>query len=424
MRWLSYKRAFLVLAVSLTLLAAGWYARVHYWLPKKSLEAAELALTQGEFGRARRDLEKCLLVWPDDARVHFLLARTARRARDLDLAESHLLECERLQGDRTDPRLGDTKLERVLILAQRGQLAEAEPFLRRRIQEGHPDHLLIFETLSWEYMGRNRLSDALSLLTLWLDEQPDEYEALVRRGWVEEHMFAMEKAADDYRQALSLRPDRDNVRLRLAEVLLRRSRTADALAEAEELLRRQPDNPDVNYCYARCLQLLGRGREAEQALDRLLAGQPRHAKAAAMRAQLALDAGRDREASELLARAIEIDPSNYSLKYSLFLCLNRLGKTQEAKIVEAKMGQSAAEVRRMDQLVRAVNEKPNDPALRYEAGMIFLRNGFTQDGLHWLSTALDVDPEHRPTHQALADYYERSGEQALAGQHRRFLDKP
>src|SRR5205085_10611207 len=111
-----------------------------------------------------------------------------------------------------------------------------------------------------------------------------------------------------------------------------------------------PDNPDANYCYARCLRQLGRSQEAEQLLDRLLAGQPRHAKALGMRAELALEAGRDQEASELLARVIELDPSNYSHKYTLFLCLNRLGKTQEAKIVEAKMAESAAEIKRMDKL--------------------------------------------------------------------------
>jgi tetratricopeptide (TPR) repeat protein len=424
MRWFNYKRACLVLALSLTLLAAGWYTRVHYWLPRKNLEEAVLALSEREFERARLELEKCLRAWPKDPHVYFLLARTARRAGDLEQAERHLLHCEHLQDDRSDPRLGDTKLEWVLILAQRGQLTEAEHFLRRRIQEEHPDRLLILETLSWEFMQRNRLSDALALLNLWLEKQPDDYEALVRRGWVEEHMFDMDRAAEDYHKALAHRPARDNVRQRLTEVLLKRNRTTEALAEAEELLRRQPDNPDANFCYARCLRLLGRNQEAEQRLDRLLAGQPRHAKALTMRAQIAFEAGRDQEASELLGRAIELDPSNYSLKSTLVLCLNRLGKTQEAKRVEAQMAESAAEVKRMDQLVREVNQKPNDPALRYEAGMIFLRNGFTEDGLHWLATALDVDPNHRPTHQALADYFERTGEQARARHHRQFLDKP
>jgi tetratricopeptide (TPR) repeat protein len=424
MRWFNYKRAFLVLALSLTLLAGGWYARAHYWLPRKSLQEAELALKQREFERARLELEKCLVAWPDDPHVYFLLARTARRAGDLDQARRHLLHCEHLQDDRSDPRLGDTKLERMLILAQRGKLTETEHFLRRRIQEEHPDRLLILETLSWEFMGRNRLSEALALLNLWLEKEPDDYEALVRRGWVEEHMFDIDKAAEDYRKALALRPERDNVRLRLAELLLMRNRSTDALAEAEELLRRQPDNPDANYCYARCLRQLGRNQEAEQRLDRLLAGQPRHAKALGLRGQLAFEADRYQEASELLARAVELDPSNQSLKYTLRLCLNLLGKTQEAKIVEAKIAASAAEIKRMDKLVREVNQKPNDPALRYEAGMIFLRNGFTQDGLDWLSTALDVDPNHRPTHQALADYFERKGEQERARYHRQFLDKP
>jgi tetratricopeptide (TPR) repeat protein len=423
-RWFNYKRALLVLAFSPTLLAGGWYARGHYWLPRKSLAEAERALKQGEFEQARLELEECLLAWPRDPHIYFLLARTARRARDLDQAERHLLHCEQLQNGRSDPRLGDTELERMLILAQRGMLTETEHLLRRRIQQEHPDRLLILETLSWEFMGRNRISEALALLDLWLEKEPDNYEALVRRGWVHEHMFDLDRAAEDYRKALALRPERDNVRQRLTEVLLKRNRTTDALAEAEELVRRQPDNPDANFCYARCLRLLGRNQDAEQWLDRLLASQPRHAQALGMRAQLAVETGRDQEASELLARAIELDPSAQSHKYTLLLCLNRLGKTKEAKIVEAKMAESAAEVKRMDQLVREVNQKPNDPALRYEAGMIFLRNGFTQDGLHWLSTALDVDPNHRPTHQALADHFERTGEHELAGYHRRFLEKP
>ena len=82
MRWFNYKYTVLVLALSLTLLGGGWYARGHYWLPKKSLAEAELALNQGEFEKARLELEKCLLAWPKDPHVYFLMARTARRARD------------------------------------------------------------------------------------------------------------------------------------------------------------------------------------------------------------------------------------------------------------------------------------------------------------------------------------------------------
>src|SRR5262249_16080637 len=149
MGWFNYKRAFLVLALSLMLLAGGWYARVHYWLPKKSLEEAKLALTHREFERARLELQNRLLALPTHPRVSFHLARPVRRARDRDQDVRNLLHCEHLQDDRSDPRLGDTELEWMLIRAQRGNLTEAEHFLRRRIQEEHPDQLMILETLSW-----------------------------------------------------------------------------------------------------------------------------------------------------------------------------------------------------------------------------------------------------------------------------------
>jgi hypothetical protein len=53
--------------------------------------------------------------------------------------------------------------------------------------------------------------------------------------------------------------------------------------------------------------------------------------------------------------------------------------------------------------------------------MIFLRNGMTRDGLHWLATALAADPGHRPTHEDLARYYDAAGDKSQAEYHRTFL---
>jgi Tfp pilus assembly protein PilF len=50
--------------------------------------------------------------------------------------------------------------------------------------------------------------------------------------------------------------------------------------------------------------------------------------------------------------------------------------------------------------------------------VICLGNGQAQEGLRWLSGALQIDPQHGPTHQALADYYEKAGEPDLAARHR------
>jgi predicted Zn-dependent protease len=65
-------------------------------------------------------------------------------------------------------------------------------------------------------------------------------------------------------------------------------------------------------------------------------------------------------------------------------------------------------------------EKPHDPALRSEAGAILMRNGLKQDGLRWLFSALQTDPEHAATHALLADYFEKEAKDPQRAQaHRR-----
>ena len=69
----------------------------------------------------------------------------------------------------------------------------------------------------------------------------------------------------------------------------------------------------------------------------------------------------------------------------------------------------------MDQLLA----KPWDLGLRLEAAQILLRSGRVQEGLDWLNGILRDAPGHRPTHQVLADYYQRTRDGRRAAHHRR-----
>jgi Tfp pilus assembly protein PilF len=60
----------------------------------------------------------------------------------------------------------------------------------------------------------------------------------------------------------------------------------------------------------------------------------------------------------------------------------------------------------------------SDPAPRVEAARICMRNGQEQEGLRWLFGALQINPNHQPAHDALADYYERHGDTERARAHR------
>jgi tetratricopeptide (TPR) repeat protein len=196
---------------------------------------------------------------------------------------------------------------------------------------------------------------------------------------------------------------------------------AEAVGPFEELRRRQPDNPAVLLGLAKCRRQLGQPDEARQLLDAVLAQNPEDAQALAEQGKLALAAGQASEAEAWLRRAAERAPRDREIVYNFVQCLRQLGKDDEADRCAALLKEIDADQRRMNRLVLEVMQRPRDAELRYEAGMIFLRNGLTDDGLSWLAMALENDPRHRRAREALAEHYERSGRPDLAAPHREAL---
>ena len=84
-----------------------------------------------------------------------------------------------------------------------------------------------------------------------------------------------------------------------------------------------------------------------------------------------------------------------------------------------RLEQIDADLKRLEALNRAVGQAPENADLRHEAATICLRNGQEQEALRWLSGALQVSPQYRPAHQALAEYYERHSKPERAAYHRR-----
>jgi tetratricopeptide (TPR) repeat protein len=424
------------------LLLLGWgayWGGRHGWAWYHS-HAAQSALEHRDFQEARNHLADCLEVWPDSASTHFLAARTARRCDCFDavdfeggltatrassLAEAmdHLEAAEQLGG-----QAEGISLEWDLLRAQQGGLAQVEKKLRSCIQQDHPDSLFILEVLTWELMRAHRLTEALSYLDLWLRQWPDDREARVRRGWVQEHLRNPHDAARDYQKALDLDPEKDQrendrLRLRLAQLLTERNRPEEAIEHLEVLQERQPENPAVLLALARCRRQLRQTAEARSLLTALLAQNPRDGQALGERGRLALDMGRRREAERWLQKAAARCPHDRQIIYSLMRSLEAQNKTKQAKRYAAQLEQIRSDEREMSKLMREVFKSPNDAELCYRIGKIFLRNGMDRDGRFWLTKALRHDPRYAPAHQALADHFRKIGKDDLAELHRRAFER-
>jgi Tfp pilus assembly protein PilF len=142
------------------------------------------------------------------------------------------------------------------------------------------------------------------------------------------------------------------------------------------------------------------------------------------RGRLALEQSKHEEAENWLRQAVRLAPYDYQSNYSLFLCLNQRDKPDEAEEQQRRVGRIEADMKHMNELTDRLQSRPYDADMRCEIGRLFLRNGEGREGVLWLQSALQVAPDHRPTHQALAEHYEHEGKPDLAAPHRRVLRAP
>src|SRR5262249_21132118 len=150
------------------------------------------------------------------------------------------------------------------------------------------------------------------------------------------------------------------------------------------LNERRPDEPEVQRLTVRCLRALGRTAEARARLDRLLERSPDDAELIFERGALALDAGQPQEAEPWLRRACDRRPSEREWLFRFAQCLEQVGKPAEAGQVRERLVRCERDLARARELVKQIAAAPRDAALRWEVGVLFLRNGYPDEGRRWL----------------------------------------
>ncbi len=370
---------------------------------------------------ARDRLGLCLLLWPRSTQVHLLAARAARLTGDLEGAEAHLHRCLKLEHGATQ----DVQLEFLLLRVQRGQVDEVRPALLDYVMVKHPQTSLILETLARAYMQNARYQAAFGVLDRWIREVPEAAEPHHWRGWILERMLDFEGARKDYERAIELDPDLADVRLRLAELWLAKANPPGALPHLERLRRDFPDRPDVLARLGQCRLLQGQTEEARRLLEAAAPRLPHDIPLLINLAKLELQEGRPAQAEQWLRRALEEDPTDTEARYNLATTLRTQGRREEAAAALEQHEKDKARLIRATHLLRDEVDRPTtNPDALCEVGTLFLDSKQERLGLYWLHQALEYDPNHRPTHQALAAYYERKGDRDKAAAHRRRLEPP
>jgi tetratricopeptide (TPR) repeat protein len=383
------------------------------------LRAGRAALERYHTVEAVRHLGTARLVWPRDPEILFLSARAARRTGAFEAAD-HFLDLYQ-EVRKEDENL---TLERILLRAERGEPDSVLNYCQTRIEPNDPAAPLVFEALTQGYLRNYQPQKAEKVLGKWLEQEPDNPQALFLQGQVYDLQMRHADALQSFRAALTTDPALDTARLRLCDVLMQLGLFEEAQPHVEYLRGRLPDSPKILVYLARIQDRQGHPEEVERILEEVLARWPYFAPALVDRGILAIRAGQFSEAEKYLRQAVQQDPSDFQARDRLAFCLEQNGKLAEADKEREYLKQMEKDIDEIQTIIRGQMERtPHNPDLHYRIGMISLRAGADGEALRWLYSALREDPNHQGAHKALMEYYQRKGDLSRAREHRQKLIK-
>lgn len=413
------KRLVLLVSIALALVAGGLIA----WRPllrTHQLSQARLALEDREPAQALQYLHAARQLAPEHAEAHFQMARAYRRLGQLDRVHESLSTAWRLGYD-----VAALKREQWLVLAQTGELKDAERQLAGLLRDPQETQAAeISEALVRGYFANLRFAEAKQMLDAWQEDYPRDAEPHFLRGYYLEALSRDKDALAEYERGLEKSPRRTDARLRLCGVLVRQQDFARAERELLRCLDERPLDLQVQVEWAGYLFAVGRLDEAQNAFQQILIRAPDNEEALRRMGQIELAAQRPEEALRWLRPAVEKNPCDVAVRNVLAQALQAAGRSTEAETHLQYVEKAERELRQLDFWLPEVLERPGDVSLRYKIGITVLRYRSAADGVRWLKTVLEIEPDHHETHRALAEYYAQLEDLPAAERHRQRAGNP
>jgi tetratricopeptide (TPR) repeat protein len=352
-------------------------------------------------------------------RTALLKARALRKAHDVEGAYAALKSYYELEG--ATPAF---QQEQWLLKAQVGDNSDLQAHLSEILIEPEGSVQDICETYVNSCILNYQFDDALQILKLWEADFPTDPLPNFMRGKMYEHNLAWEAASTEYEAALSKDPGFAPAAYSLGRIQLTLKKTEAALEYFQRAVQNTDQPWPAQVGVARCLRLLNRNAESKALLEQVLQEDPeklqKSYQALGDHKVLALSSPQQEMAKLELAEknyevalkwlepAARANPLDLGIKNSLVQVYSRLGRKEEAKELGQLIKETNQVLAEIPNLLERVQANPGDVELRFEIGSKYLKYVSEEQGVVWLNSVLQYQPDHWGAHQALANYYEQN----------------
>lgn len=383
-----------------------------------SLWRASVALEERRHPAAERWLMAAKLsAWlpwmkADRAEIHYHQARLLRRFGILERVGPELKRAQELGWD--------AKLlerEQAFALAQDGQFQKLGQRWGRLFVESGSDAPELAEAYVIWCLSRFRLAEAQQALTFWEADFPEDHRPHRHRGQIAFVLQDWDQAIAELQKALTLSPEDVEARLLKAQAHLKLLQFDAAEAELRTLLLYVSDRGDARALLAHCLSHRNQTEQARSTLEQIIRDQPGHFDALRESGLLELKLGRHADAAGFLEQAAQTHPEDAELRQALAKALAGSGQAEEAESHFQFMEQASPALLRLPRQTTELAQQPDNVALRFEIAETVWKYRSRAEGLLWLKSLLEFDPQHAGAHQLLAEHYRLTGDEQRSAEH-------
>lgn len=319
-----------------------------------------------------------------------------------------------------DPLHSQVELERALLRLENGEMTDNLELVLRMadFQPGLRD--LIYEGVVRGLLRQFQPGPAKAILEQWAGPGNPGLRYQLEAAHLQDFLEDSQGCLSALEAAQKLAPDNPEILGWIGKTLGAIQRNQQALEALEKALAYVPNQPDWELALAIVLDRLGRHGEALERLTAILERNPKDSQAIGERGRIYLLNQELPKAFSDLDTALRLEPGNVIAADNLRKTLFEMGKEKEARELGNRIPQMEKDQSRIRELIQMeIQKKPNDPDVMHELATILLRAGYPQSAVFWVKKALAISPNHGPSHELIAGYYEATGNPGLAADHKR-----
>lgn len=373
--------------------------------PLAAYFAGESWAQDARWTEAINNLNTAVLEWPDEAAWQRRLAELYIQEQRPEASLPHLQRASEL-----DPAHSATRLQLARVLAETGQLTEADEAYRHALDH-MPEQVDVLTEAASIALQVGQPARAASLFQHAINIEPEN--SLARVGAARATLAQGDRRGAQKHAAVAMRHAEGDpeVLIGLGKVFSQQGRYEQALALYEDARPRSPNPAAIDQERGRVLVKMGRPDEALALLDGVVQTEPEWDEAWAQLAEAFEAAGRGSEAIDAMRMAIRLRPGSHTYRLRLARILRQQGRLDQALSelsdlqrespddhhVSLELGMVHHARRQWREALaayqHAIETREDSAAAHFQAGMIFKTLKAYPRAARMLQRAVDLNPD-------------------------------